>query len=96
MLPHDRLPSLQLVNRLDGRYSGSYSHQQFHFNHGGDAQLHDVQGALYALLTKSMFYVLFDVVFGSSSGRLERGIEFTHFKQKAHGDVNIVPRDFLR
>ncbi len=69
--------------------AATYEHDQFDFNLGGEATMHNTQGALYALLTGPWYYSLTDFVIGYNTGKLERSIKFGEIDYRAHSSPNI-------
>lgn len=71
-----------------------YSNEHYDFNLDAETTLHKGQVALYALLTKSWYYALFDLAFGYSQGKFEREIKFRKFHHRAHSDIDIFQTTF--
>lgn len=74
--------------------AGSYSHQDYDFDLGGEARLHDAKGALYTLLTRSLCYLVLDFIVGSTTGKIERSIKCGRINEKAHGDIHLFQASF--
>ncbi|MCE2983462.1 MAG: autotransporter domain-containing protein [Parachlamydia sp.] len=74
--------------------AGSYSYLSYDFDHDDEALLHDTKGAIYALLTKSMYYVLTDFIFGYTTGHLDRSIKCGCLNEKSHGNVDMFNASF--
>jgi uncharacterized protein with beta-barrel porin domain len=90
-------PNYLSYNLLTGWTSGvamSYSNEKYDFEVGGNTKLHNVQGALYFLQTKSSYYALFDFVFGSTLGKLERPIRLKQICYDAHSEIDISQMTF--
>ena len=71
-----------------------YSNEKYQFNRGGETDLHRAQGALFALMTKSWYYFLFDIVLETSKGKFKRPIKINHIHHEAHSDIDIFQATF--
>lgn len=69
--------------------AGSYAYQDFDFKHGSKAHIHNVKGAFYTLLTKPVYYLLFDFILGSANGKMERSIKCERINKKAHSNIHL-------
>lgn len=72
----------------------SYQRENFDFHQGGQASMNNVQGALYALLTRSWYYFLFDVGLGNTNGKIKRPIKIAHMHLNAHSEPSIFQSSF--
>ncbi|MBA2368456.1 MAG: autotransporter domain-containing protein [Candidatus Protochlamydia sp.] len=74
--------------------AGSYSHQNYDFDLGGEAHLHETKLAIYTLLTRPLYYIVLDFIAGSTTGKLERSIKCGRINEKAHSTINLCQATF--
>ncbi|MFI5342600.1 MAG: autotransporter domain-containing protein [Chlamydiales bacterium] len=93
----EMIPSYWLTGWTMG-LAMSYGNQHFDFKKGeskAHSEAHNLEGAFYALFTKSSYYFLVDVVVGYWSGDLERSIHINDIKKtKAHGHPHMFQTTF--
>lgn len=67
----------------------SYEYEHFNFNPGGKANMHNTQGAIYALVTGAGYYAFTNIVLGYNTGKFDRPIHLGFTKLNAHSSPGI-------